>query len=141
MIMASHQIFSGQIKHMSVRPLSRQIFSTLSMEILWSLQIKMNVQTIFSPYYKHCKKATPISIVIRQFASYLQLIKATSISKDKQFSYTTTHSHTYTSVHSYLPLQLVNQLASQLCTYVKLIFWHNLQLCWYRHNCIHTYSV
>ena len=30
--------------------IARQIFYTLSMEILWSLQKKMNVRTIFSPY-------------------------------------------------------------------------------------------
>ena len=33
---------------------ARQIFYTLSMEILWSLQMKMNVRKIFSPYHKHC---------------------------------------------------------------------------------------
>ena len=54
--MASHdhcEIFSSQIKHVPAN-LARQIFYTLSMKILWNLQKKMNLWTIFSPYHKHC---------------------------------------------------------------------------------------
>ena len=51
MIMASHQTFPGQIKHMSGEIKFGQTTTTLSMEILWSL-LKMNVRTIFSPYHK-----------------------------------------------------------------------------------------
>ena len=55
--MASHQTFSGQIKHISGQIKFGQTTTMLSMEILWSLQKwmsgKMNVWTIFSPYHKH----------------------------------------------------------------------------------------
>ena len=52
MIMASHRIVSGQIKHMCGQIKIGQ--TNLSMEVLLSLQKKINVQTIFSPYNKHC---------------------------------------------------------------------------------------
>ena len=55
MIMASHRTFSSQIKCMSgeIEFGQTNILYTLSMKILWSLQKKMNVWTIFSPYHKH----------------------------------------------------------------------------------------
>ena len=34
--------------------LARQIFYTLSVEILWSLQNKLKRPENFSPYHKHC---------------------------------------------------------------------------------------
>ena len=54
MIMASHQTFSSQIKHMFGQiKFGLTNFYTLSMEVLWSLQKKMNVWTISGPYHKH----------------------------------------------------------------------------------------
>ena len=58
MISASYQIFSGQNRHLSGGPASsnlpKQIYYTLSMEILLSLLKIMNIQTIFIPHHKHC---------------------------------------------------------------------------------------
>ena len=44
MMMVSHQTFSNQI--LAESNLAREIFYALSMEILWNLQMKINVQTI-----------------------------------------------------------------------------------------------
>ena len=58
MIMANHQTFSSQIKHVSdQKNLPRQICYTSSMKISLSLLKIINVWTIFSPYHKHCMHA------------------------------------------------------------------------------------
>ena len=49
--------------------LARQIFYTLSIKILWSLQKKMNVQTILNPYHKRWYVHTYIHTNINPWGS------------------------------------------------------------------------
>ena len=56
--MTSHKTFSSQLCKSSIclakSDFATQICYTLLMKISLSLQKKMNVRTIFSPYHKHC---------------------------------------------------------------------------------------
>ena len=55
MIMASHQTFSGQVKHLSDQTKFGQtnLLYIINGEIV-EFTKKTNVRTIFSPYHKHC---------------------------------------------------------------------------------------